>query len=437
MGKFIIEESEKRRILSLYKKLIKEYINNDKEDIILTYTNFNKWKNNIVYINGNKLDYNGHTYTYCSDIIDILRKLNNENKLGKIFLVGKNDPDNIKYEVDYDYLINRKTCDQYGLLSIPFENNNTIKNLPLYVKKFGNELEVEEPIKPEIINIVSKPISNRDVINEMNRTIKESISSIYKNKNTWSIERDGVVNIYTLEEYGIEDDNWSVLNYFNSSATPKRIKELFIKNTNINPGESQENLDKLKEWIVKNKFILFTNKGGKAFEELLSPQVAALLHGKHNENKAYKFIDKLIVAPNIPSIINTISEKFSEYRLLPQEKAGSKLDRSGVDMTLVNKNNPEDKIYFQAKPNTGVDIIKNSDNTISYRIKSSSVYNLDRIPKTNYFIFVSDLEWKNPSVSKKRGVICFENIKDGFKIDKNDGHHITFNYPPVFWDPNY
>ena len=461
MGKFIIEDSEKKRILSLHKKLINEELNNDKEDVVLTYTSLKrKGSTNEVYFNTIKLKFQGTLYVKYLDISNIINELYSSGRLGNIILKIQEDwidnPKGLKGfsgEIS-DYITNYKditlTSGFENYTSVLVKIDDRIKRLRPYTKMIEIEkskgININEPVielTPEIIDVVNKPISDRDVINELNKTIKESIASIYKNGNTWSYTRDGVINMYTLEEYGIENDNWSVLNYFNSAATPKRIKELFIKNTNINPGESQESLDKLKGWIIKHKYSLFTDKGGRVFENLIDPQVGALRQGKYNEVKAYNFIDKLLENPNTPSIINTLSEKFAGYKLLPQEKAGSKLDRSGVDMTLVN--NSGDKIYIQAKPNTSVDRIKNSDGTTSYLIKSSSVYNLDRIPKTKYFIFVSDLEWKDrenkdipddEKKSDKRGVICFENRKGQFSINK-DGHHIKFNYPPVFWDPNY
>lgn len=451
MGKFIITESEKTRILSLYKNLINEDLNNDKEDIVLTYTSIKRKGNtNEVYFNNIKLNYNGTLYVKYLDISNIINELYSSDRLGDIILkipAGWSENPNgfLGYSGEIsDYITNYNDIilisGEYST-SVLVEIDDRIRRLRPYTKMIDIEkskgININEPVielKPEIKNIVSKPFSDRYVINQINKTIKECIKSLYEDENTWSYERDGVVNIYTLKQYDIVDDNWSVLNYFNSAATPKRIIGLFSADTKTVPNESRENINELKKWINDNKEKLFKG-GGEMFEQLIPPQVAALRQGRHNEIKAYGFIGGLITGGTPTSIINTLSEKFAGYKLLPQENAGSKLDRSGVDIVLEKIGNPKDKIYIQAKPNTSVDRFKNSGGTVSYLIKSSSVYNLDRIPKTKYFIFVSDLEW-NKNKEDKRGVICFENREGQFSINK-DGHHITFNYPPVFWDPNY
>lgn len=418
MGKFIITESEKKRILSLHKKLISEELNNDKENIVLTYSKINKWGDDMIYFNGVMLD----KISYYTEIMDILQNLNQSGKLGDIYLKLRKSQDNEPiYKISIDQL--PKKGDKFGKMAVMAKINNEIKNLPAY-KKLIDTIDPEVEQKPLPTNIISTEL----LVNQLNYPIKQAIESIYKNiPNAWSNDRGGVINAYTLAQFNLWNDNWSILNFFNSGTIPSLIINEFTNQTNINPRESTENIEELKKWINNNKFSLFTMKGGQIFETLKQQQISSLSRGYKNEKKAHDFIDNFIKNPNITSSINTLGDKFKGYQLSQQNIPGSKEDRSGVDFTLVNSTNPNDKINFQAKPNTGVEIIKNDDGSTSYKVKSHKIYNLEKLKMVDYFIFVSD-SWK------KHGVICFEKKNGGFTTNEP---YVIFNYPPVFWDPNY
>jgi hypothetical protein len=194
MGKFIIEESEKTRILSLHKKLISEQLNNDKEDIVLTYTSLKRKGNtNEVYFNTIKLKYHGVLYVKYLDISNIINELYSSDRLGNIILKIQEDwidnPKGLKgfsgeisdYITNYNDITLTSGIENYT--SVLVEIDDRIKRLRPYTKMIEIEkskgININEPVielKPEIIDIVNKPISDRDVINELNKTIKESIT---------------------------------------------------------------------------------------------------------------------------------------------------------------------------------------------------------------------------------------------------------------------
>jgi hypothetical protein len=453
MGKFIITESEKTRILSLYKNFINEDLNNDKEDIVLTYTSIKRKGNtNEVYFNNIKLNYNGILYVKYLDISNIINELYSSDRLGNIILKIQEDwidnPKGLKVfsgEIS-NYITNYNDITlisgEQDSTSVLVEIDDRIKRLRPYTKMI--EIEKNKGININEPKTIDKVKSETSVENNINSVIKNAIASIYKNeKGLWlqgktPRDRTGVINIHTLDQYGIKkDENWSILNYFNSAGIPQMIIKLFKKeNKNLNPQESQENFNKLKKWIYDNKMDLFKD-GGKMFNELKDSQISSLIQGKYNELKAYKFIEDLITGgtPN-EVIINKLSQEIDGYILLPEEKPGSQLDRSGVDIVLEKIGDPEDKIKIQAKPNREVSVKINEDGSKSYMIQSTNIKNIDKFD-VKYFIFVSDFEWRDrDNIIDKRGLLCFEN-KPGKYIKYDKQSIVVFNYEPVFWDPNY
>lgn len=452
MGKFIIEESEKKRILSLYKNFINEDLNNDKEDIVLTYTSIKRQGNtNEVYFNNIKLNYNGTLYVKYLDISNIINELYSSDRLGDIILkipAGWAEKPNgfLGYSGEIsDYITNyndiKLISGEQNSTSVLVEIDDRIKRLRPYTKMI--KIEKEKGIVINEPKTIDKVKSETSVENNINSVIKNAIASIYKTeKGLWlqgktSRDRTGVINIHTLEQYGIKTSNWSILNYFNSAGIPQMIIKLFKKeNENLNPQESQENFNKLKEWIYDNKMDLFKD-GGEMFNELKDSQISSLIQGKYNELKAYKFIKDLITGgtPN-EVIINKLSQEIDGYILLPEQEPGSQLDRSGVDIVLEKIGNPKDKIKIQAKPNREVSVKINEDGSKSYMIQSTNIKNIDKFD-VKYFIFVSDFEWRDrDNIKDKRGLLCFEN-KPGKYIKYDKQSIVVFNYEPVFWDPNY
>ena len=403
MGKFIIEESEKTRILSLHKKLISENLEND--DVILTYTKLNlgKYDHNQVYFNnvkmGNVADYN--------EIMDILKQLKESGELDGITLKLKStlgeDPG---YKIEYEQLPTKP--DNFGKLSIPVKIDDDIKTLPAY-KLFINDEKQQTPVKF---------LTKEKIDGFYKKVVRDCLKSIYGDTEHWvergygNKKRFGVVNVKSINDLMPEDlrnrsksegSDWSIINYFDTNpGIRKMILDLFQKESKLKVEESEENLKKWGEWIENNKEKLF--KDGTIFEQLVDRNFNSYLTGLKNEEKAFKYVEDKLTGDFIMGGIN-----------LP----GSPEDMRGIDFSTINKQSNKE-FYFQAKPLKTV--IKDKG---EYIVQSYKIYYLTSTP-VDYFIFTSH---------SSPGIICFKKLEGQFRV--LDDLTIVFNYPPVFWDPNY
>jgi hypothetical protein len=385
MGKFTITESEKKRILSLHKKLISEQLNNVKEDEIpiVTYSN--------------ALHNPGHHYVYFNDV-----KGNLPSK-GQIKLVNIRKPNSTRERED-DIIINVNkftTTTRQGNYKIS-DREPEVKN----IKSFGDTKEkVVNTIGPNIIN------------NKYKETIFRSLKDIYGgNSKTWSNEpgrgprgQGGVINIYTLNDYLLdkgleptEGGEWSVLNYFDTNL---QIKEAILKKfkefNGNKPISTMEELDKWCSWIYEHKDNLFF-KDKNVLKKLSDINFGSIYHGVFlNEKKAYDYISDLISGNENLSIVTY--------------KPGSEIDRKGVDFTVINKTkDPEMGInHFQAKPFHGLskrgDVYTVYSHNVRYVIKKD----------VKYYIFTSH---------QQEQIVIFEDKTDGIKPFDN---YVEFNYPPI------
>lgn len=425
MGKFIIEESEKKRILSLYKNFINEDLNNDKEDIVLTYTSIKRKGNtNEVYFNNIKLNYNGTLYVKYLDISNIINELYSSDRLGDIILkipAGWAEKPNgfLGYSGEIsDYITNYNDITlisgEQDSTSVLVEIDDRIKRLRPYTKM----IEIEK----------SKGVDLNDRITEWNideyfkKHTRKLLKIIYGNTENWversygnsNKKRFGIINIKTLDSITPQDvkdkstsqgDDWSIINYFDTNPKVReKIIKKFENEEKLSIKGSKKNLNKFGEWMTANKEILF--KEGPFFESLVNSNSESYLTGVKNEGKAFKYVEDRLPPDFIMGGIN-----------LP----GSPEDMRGIDFSTINKQSNKE-FYFQAKPLSGV-----VNNNGQYIIYSYKIRYLKTAP-VDYFIFTSHTS---------PGIICFKKIDGQFEIPEDNNKKIIFNYPPVFWDPNY
>ena len=260
----------------------------------------------------------------------------------------------------------------------------------------------------------SKPINlNSD---EFIVRFKEKMYFILKDlyKSNWdsNISRGpggggGVINIYTvydllqkkgLTDYDPDGGDWSILNYFDTNPqVRKTIIGLYEKETG-NVIDNTEIMEDFIKWMSKNRNKIF--KDGPILNDLIKKNVESLYQGELNERKAYDYLTNAL-------------KKLIGWKLKGRSVPGSKLDREGVDIVMVNDTTGREA-KFQVKPLGELTQVGKF-----YKIKSYNIKNLDKKP-VDYFVFAS---------SSKEDVNIFKNIKNKYTILDKD--NIQFEYPPI------
>jgi hypothetical protein len=181
---------------------------------------------------------------------------------------------------------------------------------------------------------------------------------------------EGVINVYPVSKYvsGLVDDEWSVLNWFDTnSRVKKQIEEWYKDETkNNNPSD-----DELKSWITKNKIKLFN---GEWTEKLVDLNKDTIDRGIKNETQA----------------MDILKEKLGSNVQIRRFCSGSVQDtRMGQDLAVKIGDNEE--FFVQVKPLKKVESKYDADGDTFFVVSSPSFDNKRYKPQNvDLFFFVNN-----------------------------------------------
>ena len=196
---------------------------------------------------------------------------------------------------------------------------------------------------------------------------------------------EGVINVYPVSKYvsGLVDDEWSVLNWFDTnSRVKKQIEQWYKEHTEKEPTDED-----LKSWITNNREKLFN---GEWTEKLVDLNKETIDRGINNETQAIKILKNELgsdatirrfcsgsvqdtkMGQDLAIKIGNKSEFFVQVK--PLIKVESKFDSDGDTFFVVSSPSFDNKKYKPQNVDLFFFIKNETGEYIGFRNKPNKIY---------------------------------------------------------------